>query len=132
MWAMILALLLAVQAQSIVDIRDLSPQEYRSTAFVLNAPQELQITAVGAEPWPERYSNRDDDWQNDEQTTWPAAGWILDAKTRAVVWDLRAVETQRTANGLRHFSGKLRLPAGVYEAHFAFYPSANINFSGFN
>jgi hypothetical protein len=127
---MILALLLAVQVQTVVEIRDLSPQEHRSTAFVLSAPQELQISAVGAEPWPERYMNRDDDWQNDEQTTWPAAAWILDAKTRAVVWDLRAVETQRSSNGLRRFSGKVRLPAGVYEVHFAFYSSLNFSMDG--
>lgn len=129
---MALALLLAlVQAPVLVDIHDLSPQESRVSAFVLSASQELQITAVGAEPWPDRLRSRDDEhWQDDEQTTWPAAAWILDARTRAVVWDLRAIETRRESNGLRRFSGKVRLPAGTYEAHYASYPASSISFNG--
>lgn len=128
-----LALLLVLaQSQPFVDIRDLATQEHRMTAFVLAAPQELTITAVGAEPWPDRLRARDDErWQDDEQTTWPAAAWILDARTRAVVWDLRSVETRRDANGLRRFSGIVRLPAGTYEVHYASFPaSSSISFEG--
>ena len=118
------------QAPALVDIHDLTPQEYRVSAFILSAPQELKLSAVGAEPWPDRLRNRDERrWQDDEQTTWPAAAWILDARTRAVVWDLRSAETRRESNGLRHFDGTIRLPAGTYEAHYASYPSA---FSPFN
>jgi hypothetical protein len=129
---MALALLLAlVQAPALVDIHDLGPQEYRVSAFVLSASQELQITAVGAEPWPDRLRSRDDEhWQDDEQTTWPAAAWILDARTRAVVWDLRAIETRRESNGLRRFAGTVRLPAGTYEAHYASYPASSLSFNG--
>ncbi|MGH7520957.1 MAG: hypothetical protein ACREMI_06735 [Gemmatimonadales bacterium] len=128
-----LALLLVLaQSQTFVDIRDLDTREHRMAAFVLAAPQELKIMAVGAEPWPDRLRARDDaHWQDDEQTTWPAAAWILDARTRAVVWDLRAVDTRRDANGLRRFSGTVRLPAGTYEAHYASYPaSSTISFDG--
>jgi hypothetical protein len=128
---MTLALLLFLaQNPNLVDIRDLSPREHRVDGFVLTAPREVTITAVGAEPWPDRLRERDDsDWQDDEQTTWPAAAWILDAKTRAVVWDLRAVETRRETNGLRRFSGTLKLPAGVYEAHYASYASSSVTFA---
>ena len=132
MTAMTLALLLAVLTQNpaLVDIRDLSPQEHRVAGFVLSAPQELTITAVGAEPWPDRWRSREaDNWQDDELTTWPAAAWILDAKTRAVVWDLRAADTRRESNGLRRFSGTVRLPAGTYEAHYASYAESSVNFA---
>ena len=97
---MTLALLLVLaQSPTLVDIRDLPPREHRVSGFMLTAPQELRITAVGAEPWPDRMQSRDEaDWQDDEQTTWPAAAWILDAKTRAVVWDLRAADTRRESN----------------------------------
>ena len=134
MTAMILALLLALQVQTFVDIHDLTPQEHRAAVFVLAAPQELRITAVGAEPRPQRLrQGRDaETWQDDEQTMWPAAAWILDARTRAVVWDLRAAETERSANGLRRFSGTVRLPAGVYEAHYASYPAAFVSYNEFN
>lgn len=129
---MTFALLLAVltQAPALVDIRDLSPEEHRVAGFVLTAPQELTIIAVGAEPWPDRWRSREDaDWQDDELTTWPAAAWILDAKTRTVVWDLRAADTRRESNGLRRFSGTLRLPAGTYEAHYASYASSSPHFA---
>src|SRR5216117_287238 len=118
------------QAPALVDIHDLTPQEYRVSAFILSAPQELKLSAVGAEPWPDRLRNRDERrWQDDEQTTWPAAAWILDARTRAVVWDLRSAETRRESNGLRHFDGTIRLPAGVYEAHYASYAAASLSFN---
>ena len=124
-------LLVLAQNPSLVDIRDLTPHEYRVAGFVLTAQQELTITAVGAEPWPYRLRSREDDeWQDDEQTTWPAAAWILDAKTRAVVWDLRAADTRRESNGLRRFSGTLRLPAGVYEAHYASYAAGSVSLDG--
>lgn len=138
MTAMNLAILLLLQAaqaapiptpRPLIDIQELSPQEHRMSAFVLSAPADLTIKAVGAEPWPDRLRTPDDlHYNEDEQTTWPAAAWILDARTRAVVWDLRAAETRRESNGLRRFSGTVRLPAGTYEAHYASYPAAVAGF----
>src|SRR5712691_11654828 len=125
------ALLLVLAQTQLVDIQNLGPRELRVSAFVLTAPQDLKISAVGAEPWPDRMRSRDDEhWQEDEQTTWPAAAWILDARTRAVVWDLRAVETHRESNGLRRFSGTVHLPAGTYEAHYAAYPASSVTWNG--
>src|SRR2546421_5523867 len=127
---MILPLLLALQAQVLVNIQDLSPQEHRSAAFALSAPQEIRITAIGAEPWPEQYRTRDErDWQDDEQTTWPAAAWILDAQTRAVVWDLRSAETERSSNGLRRVSRPGQLAAGVFEGDFAVFAASGFSFA---
>src|SRR6266436_4606386 len=131
MSAMHLALLLVLAQTQLVDIQDLTPREHRVSVFVLTAPQDVQVTAVGAEPWPDQLRARDDaHWQDDEQTTWPAAAWILDARTRAVVWDIRAVDTRRESNGLRRFSGTVHLPAGTYEAHYASYAASNISFNG--
>ena len=129
---MTLALLLVLaQAQVTVDIHDLTPREHRMSAFVLTTAQDLKVTAVGAEPWPDKLRTRDDQhWQDDEQTTWPAAAWILDARTRAVVWDIRSAETRRDSNGLRRFTGTVGLPAGTYEAHYASYPASNISWNG--
>jgi hypothetical protein len=120
------------QSPTLVDIHDLTPREHRTAGFVLAAPQELQIAAVGADPRPEREA-RDRDkgsWQDDDRSTWPAAAWIIDARTRQVVWDLRAAETDRRPNGLRRFSGTVRLPAGVYEAHYASYAAAWTSMDG--
>ncbi|HEY3220620.1 MAG TPA: hypothetical protein VGJ80_07810 [Gemmatimonadales bacterium] len=125
------ALLLVLAQTQLVDIQNLTPREHRVSSFVLTAPQDVKITATGAEPWPDRLRSRDDEhWQDDEQTTWPAAAWILDARTRAVVWDMRAVDTQRESNGLRRFSGTVHLPAGTYEAHYASYPASSVSWNG--
>src|SRR6267142_3190428 len=124
-----LALLLVLAQTQLVDIQSLNPREHRVSVFVLTAPQDLKLSAVAAEPWPDRVRSRDaEHWQDDELTTWPAAAWILDAKTRTVVWDLRAADTRRESNGLRRFSGTVRLPAGTYEAHYASYAAASVNF----
>jgi hypothetical protein len=113
----------------LVDIQNLTPREHRMSGFVLAAPQELKIQAVGAEPWPDRLRARGDEgFRSDEQTTWPAAAWILNARTREVVWDLRWADTRRESNGLRRFTGAVRLPAGTYEAHYASYPAAGGSF----
>ena len=126
-----LALLLVLAQTHLVDIQNLTPREHRVSVFVITAPQDLKVVAVAAEPWPDQLRSRDDDhWQDDEQTTWPAAAWILDARTRAVVWDVRAVDTRRESNGLRRFSGTVRLPAGTYEAHYASYPTSSITWNG--
>src|SRR5258706_578560 len=126
-----LALLLVLAQTPLVDIQNLSPREYRVSGFVLMAPQDRNLSAIGPEPWPDRLRSRDDEhWQDDEQTTWPAAAWILDARTRAVVWDLRSVDTRRESNGLRRFSGTVHLPAGTYEAHYASYAASSISFNG--
>ena len=113
------------QTEPLVDIRDLAPQEHRVAGFVLSAPQFLQIDAAGAES----RRNDDDSWwgREEERDTWPAAAWILDARTRNVVWDLRTAETTRSRKGIRRFSGVIRLPAGLYEAHFGSYVASSVS-----
>src|SRR5206468_10872919 len=126
-----LPLLLVLTQTPWVDIQNLGTRDHRVSVFVLTSPQALSITATGAEPWPDRLRSRDDEhWQDDEQTTWPAAAWILDARTRAVVWDLRSVDTRRESNGLRRFSGTVHLSAGTYEAHYASYPASSVSWNG--
>ena len=122
---------LAAQSQSLVDIRDLTPQELRTAAFVLPSAQDVQIDAIGAEPRRDRHEGRfwssgdDDEW-----TTWPAAAWILNATTREVVWDLREARTERSRDGLRTFSGSVRLPAGAYIAYFGSFVATSTSYSG--
>lgn len=119
---------LSAQSDLLVDIRGLTPQEYRAAAFVLTAPQAIQIEAVGAEPRRDRAIN----WfgRDDERDVWPAAAWIIDARTRAVVWDLRSASTDRSSSGLRRFSGTVQLPAGVYLAQYGSFVATSTSFRG--
>ncbi len=127
-----------VAAQNVlVSIEDLTPREHRTAAFVLAGQQTLRIDAVGAEPRrgrEPRWGRDSESWHrdNEERDTWPAAAWIIDARTRDVVWDLREVETRRSRNGLRRFDGTVTLPAGVYVAHYGSYPATSINGGDFN
>jgi hypothetical protein len=124
---------LSGQSQSLVDIRELTPRELRSAAFVLPTRQTIRVDAVGAEPRNDRRKGR---WwssgggDNDEWTTWPAAAWILNAATREVVWDMREARTERSGDGLRTFSGTVDLPAGVYIAYFGSYVATSVSYSG--
>jgi len=112
------------QTAPLVEIRDLNPMEHRVAGFALSSPQFLRVDATGGAP----RSNDDDGWwgREDERGAWPAAAWIIDARTRAVVWDLRTVPTAGSRKGLRTFSGPIRLPAGLYEAHFASYVASSV------
>src|SRR5439155_19769292 len=60
MTTMSLPLLLLLAQTQLVDIQDLTPREHRVSVFVLAAAQDVQVTAVGAEPWPDRLRTRDD------------------------------------------------------------------------
>jgi hypothetical protein len=123
----------ALQAQSepLVDIRNLTPRELRSAAFVLTSPHTIRIEAVGAEP---RRDRREGRWwssgDDDEWSIWPAAAWILDARTREVVWDLREARTERSGDGLRSFAGSVALPAGTYLAYYGSFVATSVSSSG--
>jgi hypothetical protein len=116
------------QTGALVDFHDLGPQELRSAAFILGAPQAITIQAVGAEPRPDRDESGWRWGNSEERTTWPAAAWIIDARTRAVVWDFRTADTERSGKGLRRFSGTVRLPAGVYEAYFGSFVATSVSY----
>ncbi len=139
--AAVLALVLAtargsaLRAQSdlLVNLHDLTPREHREAVFVLSTPQMLRIEAVGAEPRQDRRSGRfGGEWfgDDDERDVWPAAAWILDARTREVVWDLRNVQSERARSGVRSYTGTVRLPAGVYIAHYASYVATSTSYEG--
>ncbi len=115
----------AQQPRALVDLSRLGPSEHRTAGFVLSRPQFLQLEAIGAEP-----RGQDDEvwWsrEGEDEHSWPAAAWIIETSSRAVVWDLRRVTTNRLGKGLRLFTGPIRLPAGVYEVHFASYVTGSV------
>jgi hypothetical protein len=82
----------------------------------------VQVEAVGAEPGPGSRA--------DASVPWPANAWILDAKSRQVVWNLAAARTTVEASGLRRFTGGITLPAGTYELHYASYPATSMSVGG--
>jgi hypothetical protein len=120
---------------TLVAIRGLGPRALRTQYFALDSAQSVAIMAVGAEPQGRTavrkfldngilQSREKGSWDTD---VWPANAWILDAKTRSVVWELRAAPTRNDGSGLRSFDGVVRLGPGTYEVYYAaLYPVSHV------
>ncbi|MGH7471533.1 MAG: hypothetical protein ACRENP_26575 [Longimicrobiales bacterium] len=119
---------LTQQSNVLVDMRDLSPHELRSEGFVLGDAQTIRIEAVGAAKAGGSWFARDD-----HREEWPGNAWILNARTRDVVWELRREDTRSGRRNLEHYEGRVSLPAGTYEVFYASYtalwPSNRVNLS---
>jgi hypothetical protein len=113
-------------SDALVDLHNIPPRQVKSAAFLLPAAQDVSIIAVGAES----------DEQNSTFTKlktafdgtkrelpWTGNAWILDLKTRSVVWELSRAHTSPARRSTRVFDGIVKLPAGSYEAFYASFPS---------
>src|SRR4029077_7578487 len=74
----------------VVDLQNLKPREVQSAVFTLSTPQELRVEAVGAESNSDRstFSWVTTMWscREDRHDPWLGNAWILDLRTRRVVW----------------------------------------------
>ena len=120
----------ALAQSPVVEMANLGAAELRTDGFVLDAAQDVHIYAVGAVPGPDEgnwftrtFGLQDVSLRRDERPVWQGNAWIIDTRTRTLVWELRRTETDRHGRELRAFDGTLHLPAGVYEAYYASYPS---------
>jgi hypothetical protein len=107
---------MAQNANVLVEIKDLSAHELRSEGFVLESPQRVQVEAVGAA------AKRGNNFfiKENHEREWRGNAWILNARTRELVWELRDSEV-RSRRDLERFEGELSLPAGEYEVYYASY-----------
>lgn len=98
----------------LTDIRNLSPQEVKSDGFALDKDQEVSIKGYGI-------TSRD----GNVYTT----AWILDARTRKVVWNMRNAKRSRSGDGVAEYDDLLALPKGEYEAYYSafLYSADHIN-----
>ncbi|NOY58296.1 MAG: hypothetical protein GXO75_05080 [Calditrichaeota bacterium] len=97
------------QLQAGIHINDIDGDSWQMQAFELDKDMSVFIRATGQAP-----GNR-----------WIAKAWILDAKTRRVVWEMNADNSKRAGSkGKRRFSGSLELAKGQYEAYFGVDASA--------
>src|SRR5688572_11179954 len=111
----------------VVDFRGLRPQEVKSAVFTVPAAQDFRVEAIGAESAREAgtFSWVTAMWRTKDSAPepWMGNAWILDTKSRRVVWELSAASTVRGPRSTRVFSGTVRLPAGSYEAFYASFPN---------
>ena len=101
---------LPAQDKTLVRIDDIYPEDLRLEGFELDANREIAIQAVG-------FYYRDEGIR-----ILLGNAWILDSKTRDVVWDLADTRSRSRKRGLIEFSDEISLPKGSYEVYFASYP----------
>ena len=120
----------AIAQSPVIEMKDFSPGDLRTEGLILDVRRDVRVRAVGAAPsidegnWFSRtFGVANNSSNSDERPAWQGNAWILDARTRAVVWELRRAETERGRHDLRTFDGTVRLPAGTYEVYYAAYPT---------
>ncbi len=102
----------AAEEAVLAEIDDLEPGDVMVFGFELDRAQEVRLEATGL-----------DARKGSKKSIELAAAWILDAKSREVVWDMGKARPASRRRDLREYDEKLRLGAGAYEVYFATYPS---------
>ena len=80
----------------LVKIERLRPQELKMAGFELTSKQDVSVEAVGI-----RHRSRRKDARL-------SSAWILDARSREVVWELREAGEERTSDYLREHGVRIR------------------------
>ncbi|MCI0707077.1 MAG: hypothetical protein L0Y80_06320 [Ignavibacteriae bacterium] len=97
----------------VADLRDFRDQEVRVAGFRLSKDATVRINAYGGG---DRSSWRG--FTEDEEPQLYAAGWIIDAESRDVVWEMTFQNSSGRADR-RTFDGDVRLSRGAYEVYFS-------------
>jgi hypothetical protein len=122
----------AASAQAVLaEVRDVKPRQIRVEAFQLSSPQNVRIEAIGEEGdlGDRSYTVLRTIWkgQPDRRSRpWVGNAWILDLRSRRVVWELSAAKTGGLG-GAREFKGSVQLPAGSYAAYLSAFPSGSVS-----
>ena len=102
--------LLPAQDKTLVKLDDIYPEDLRLEGFELDAEQSVAIEAVGFY------------YRNGGNRILLGNAWILDSKSRDVVWNLSDTRSRSRKRGMIEFSDEISLPKGTYEVYFASYP----------
>ncbi|MFQ5649673.1 MAG: hypothetical protein ACE5IY_07005 [bacterium] len=90
------------------EIDHISPQEIKVEGFRLESEQDVEIEAVGF-----RRGRR--------HRFALTRAWILDARTRALVWEMEDADTHEKSRRLVEYEDVLTLPEGEYEVYYSSY-----------
>jgi hypothetical protein len=95
--------------QSIVSLRDFRTIELKKTGIQISRPVTVHVKALGAGGGRQWFSKEDDLY---------ASGWIINAKTRSLVWQMSDART--SSDGVdRICDQQISLEAGSYEIYFS-------------
>lgn len=97
------------QGEILTEIGDISEEGIKVEGFRLDTDQKIKIEAVGF-----RGSRRIEFMFT--------RAWILDARTREVMWEMADAETKRKSRTLRQYWDTLELSKGDYEVYYSSFP----------
>ena len=104
-------LLASAGEKIIVSLRDFKDTELKYAGFETRRPVTVHIDALGG--------GGSHGWSYKSNTMF-AYGWIINAETRALVWQMTAENTGKAGDD-RSFDGTVALEPGKYEAYFTAY-----------
>lgn len=116
--------------KDIVSLWDFTRDEVKGTGFVLAANAEVHISALGGGDrsiWRDMSDDQDD-------SRMYAGGWIINADTRDVVWEMTMDNTSGSSSK-RSFDGTVDLKPGAYEVYYSahgYYYSSTFSNSSIN
>ncbi len=96
------------QSDILAEVKNLYPQDVKVDGFMLDTDQDVSIKGLLAG------SRRDDVY---------TSAWILNARTRVVVWKSRDAKRSRWSDGLVELADMVSLPKGTYEVYYSAFPS---------
>lgn len=116
--------------KEIASLWDFRDQEVKGQGFVLAKDANVHISAVGGGDrvfWRDMFNNEDD-------SRMFASGWIINADTRKVVWEMTLDNTSGRSSH-RAFDGDVTLEKGSYEIYYSaygYYHSSTFSTSSMN
>jgi len=119
------------QKATFATLKDFVDVEVRGVGFVLEKDMPVTINAVGGgdkSMWREMFD------EDDSPGGMYAYGWIIDAATREIVWEMNLRNTSGRRDD-REFDDEIRMKAGAYEVYFAAYGyvrTGNFSYSAAN
>ncbi len=99
-----------VQGKTLTELQRIRPHELAVGGFILDGEEEVSIEAVGF-----RSRRRRDD-------ILLSSAWILNARSREVVWELGDADSKRKSQHLLEYCDEVNLPPGRYEVYYSSFP----------
>lgn len=100
----------AAEAPVLLRLDHLALQQIAARGFALTAEQTLEISGVA--------------FQKSEIYGEITRAWILDKRSRRVVWDLGDARLVGRGRETRRFASEVKLPAGDYELYYSTFPAS--------
>jgi len=97
----------SAQETNLIEMEDFYPEKVMVAGFTISSAQEVSIEASGITPFRSKKSSPSSD------------AWILDSKTREIMWVLHDADDVERSGTISEFEDKLQLEPGNYEVYYS-------------